>query len=189
MTSLGEYNYASADEYLTDDEASTSYRLFVTVSPKPCQNFALSCDQQYNLHMPPLMKLLKHFDFFGSVEFTKSRGLFHIHCMVEIHNDKDRVKWMKTIKPLKQIGNTDIKLVKDTQKDVDRIYKYIHKDQEVTELLLDKYNKTLLDTQYATSYDKSNLSQVELTAPLDLGITKLSIKKKQTDSTESPPMA
>ena len=148
MTSLGEYNYASADYFSADDEDSSSFGIFLTVSPKPSM-YPLSSDQQYHLHMGHLMKILKHFNFYGCVEFTPLRGFFHIHCHLII-SDTDRKRWIKSIKPLKQIGNTDIKLVKDNDVDRERVHKYIHKDVELTESLLTKPHRPLIDTAYAS---------------------------------------
>lgn len=183
MTVLGEYNYASADYFSADDEDPSSFGVFLTVSPIPSK-YPLSPDQQYKLHMGHLLKILKHFNFYGCVEFTPLRGLFHIHCHLTIDHS-DRKKWIKSIKPLKLIGNTDIKLVKDSAEDRERIHKYIHKDIELTKSLLDKSHKTLIDTTYATSYDKSYDLSVDVTTPLDLGIKSLSIKTKY-GSTEPP---
>lgn len=200
MTYLGEYNYASDDEYTADADGSTSFAVFLTVSPKP-STYPLTSQQQYTLHMFPLMKILKHFDFYGCVEFTPLKGFFHIHCHLNI-TQKTKARWIKSVFLLRKIGNCDIRLIKETETDYERVHKYIHKDVELTTELLNskpcKNNtyrkdpspatKALIDTKYATSYDKLLLSEVDVTTPLDLGITKLSIKKKQTDSTTPPPM-
>lgn len=179
MTLLGEYNYAPFDGQPSDALGPTA-RLFVTTTPKPSA-FNLTYKQQYNLQMPNLLKIFKKFDYFGSVEFTTVNGYLHVHVILNIHNKEDKMKWLKALPLLKKIGNTKVKLIGDTEKDLQTVEEYLIKDVDVTASLIPNMAVLLPPPKKETI----NLSKVDISA-LDNGLRILKHKITKNDSTESP---
>lgn len=194
MNTLGNDKYAqmASDDgrFFESPETVETTIVFLTVSPKPYLKANLNCEQQYRLQIPPLMKILKEFDFEGSVEFTTLNCYIHIHCIIPISNDKIRFKWLKAIPKFKEIGNTNIKLVKNNEKDIQRVKKYIYKDIEMTKNLLNlnydnnkeytTYYPVVLNKATSNDFHKVIKSQVDL-EPLNKGIKKITISKKSNE--------
>lgn len=108
------------------DYHATSYLYFITFTLKP-KYYNVSASEQLVKTYDKLCQILKIYPgFFTLVPELTLRGNIHYHGVWWINDPSQYQTLLKRVRTV--IGNYDSKLIKPNIKDLERVWKYMHKD-------------------------------------------------------------
>ena len=157
--------------------------LAVTINPKPNHKVYLSPIQQYLKYDYALSKMLSSYSQYYMRPELTLQGHIHYHLHLQLTTLKENYKWQKsTIKSLKQLGNTKIKICHKPEGWIE----YINKDKLLYDEIFNSPAQIGSYIEYTpkTVSDKLKRPQVpvDVTQNLDDGIipliSKVSLKLK-----------
>ena len=151
--------------------------LAVTINPKPNHKIYLSPIQQYLKYDYQLSKILSSYSQYYMRPELTLQGHIHYHLHLQLTSLKEKYKWQKsTIKSLKQLGNTKIKICNKPEGWIS----YIDKDKTLYNEIFNSPSQIGSLIEYTPKTIREKLkrtpSPLDCTQQLDSGIKPLIAK-------------